>query len=582
MERYFESLKPFGTADELKNSRKIIDDFKIGVGKKLHAILVERTKTEKNWVEKYWENYAYLTVRSPILPFCSMAQMMVPEAVGVSGTPQNYLHLAVRMMHLSMEFWELIRKERLAPGTSPDGSIVYSSFLLRRFYHTVREPGEVMDKVVSYFKTDKEGGCPTHSLILGRGKIFKFDSLNPDGSIISPQQLLCIFQQVRATLDVTTTEHPVPILTCDDRSQWAQNRLRLQEISENNKEGIYLIESAACVCVLDENSPRDDNEVAQYILAGDLWSRWADKSSVVVAFKNGKIGLIGEHSCYDGTISMYYSFYAMLTLMENPDLDWDIIPERVGKATEIRFDLNEELKEEIDRVLIETEESRHAILVCNDPFYGFGKNYMKAMRLHPDAFIQMVLQLSYFKMHQEFVATYETALMRNYFNGRTETLRSCTSEAIEWSRAMCDPAISDSTKVTLFKRAVENHDRLMKEARKGNGIDRHLFGLWCAAYEADIPIPELYDDVLYNKSGGGGNFVLSTSTLGYSINSGYVGPMCLDGYGVFYSITSETIYMNITAFRKSVKTSSQKFSAMFRDCMLETKNLLDRSSTSKL
>lgn len=43
-----------------------------------------------------------------------------------------------------------------------------------------------------------------------------------------------------------------------------------------------------------------------------------------------------------------------------------------------------------------------------------------------------------------------------------------------------------------------------------------------------------------NFSGGGGNFLLSTSTLGYSITNGFVAPMLKDGYGVFYTMTNET------------------------------------------
>jgi len=36
-------------------------------------------------------------------------------------------------------------------------------------------------------------------------------------------------------------------------------------------------------------------------------------------------------------------------------------------------------------------------------------------------------------------------------------------------------------------------------------------------------------------SGGGGNFVLSTSCVGYTPLIGGVPPMCKDGYGFFYS-----------------------------------------------
>lgn len=50
MERYYESLKSFGTADELANSRKIIDEFRNGIGKHLHDVLEKRAKTHKNWV----------------------------------------------------------------------------------------------------------------------------------------------------------------------------------------------------------------------------------------------------------------------------------------------------------------------------------------------------------------------------------------------------------------------------------------------------------------------------------------------------------------------------------------------------
>lgn len=50
LERYYQSLLPFGTEDELKNSKEIIKDFKNGIGKKLHQKLEERAAKEKNWV----------------------------------------------------------------------------------------------------------------------------------------------------------------------------------------------------------------------------------------------------------------------------------------------------------------------------------------------------------------------------------------------------------------------------------------------------------------------------------------------------------------------------------------------------
>lgn len=51
----------------------------------------------------------------------------------------------------------------------------------------------------------------------------------------------------------------------------------------------------------------------------------------------------------------------------------------------------------------------------------------------------------------------------------------------------------------VFKKAIDKHLKLMDDARAGNGIDRHLFGLWCAAYDLDLEVPELYTDPLYTR-----------------------------------------------------------------------------------
>lgn len=138
--------------------------------------------------------------------------------------------------------------------------------------------------------------------------------------------------------------------------------------------------------------------------------------------------------------------------------------------------------------------------------------------------------------------------MRHYYNGRTETLRSCSMPIVDFIKSFVEQDGEDSgvassstpsNKMMKLTKAVNHHNHLMNEARKGNGVDRHLFGLWCVAYENKMEIPEFYFDPLYTKSGGGGNFVLSTSTLGYTPNCGLVAPMVLDGYGVFYSITDD-------------------------------------------
>jgi hypothetical protein len=69
---------------------------------------------------------------------------------------------------------------------------------------------------------------------------------------------------------------------------------------------------------------------------------------------------------------------------------------------------------------------------------------MPSAHFPPDAFIQMALQLAWFKTRQEFTATYETVLTRMFKHGRTETLRTLTKESRAWVLAMSNSHASVS------------------------------------------------------------------------------------------------------------------------------------------
>lgn len=70
---------------------------------------------------------------------------------------------------------------------------------------------------------------------------------------------------------------------------------------------------------------------------------------------------------------------------------------------------------------------------------AFGKGVMKKCRLSPDAFIQMALQLAYYRDANKFSLTYEASMTRLFREGRTETVRPCTIESSAWVKAMCEP-----------------------------------------------------------------------------------------------------------------------------------------------
>jgi hypothetical protein len=64
---------------------------------------------------------------------------------------------------------------------------------------------------------------------------------------------------------------------------------------------------------------------------------------------------------------------------------------------------------------------------------------MKTHKVSPDAWAQLIQQLAFFKMHGRLAATNENVQTRRFKKGRPEVVRSLSSEAAEWVRAMINP-----------------------------------------------------------------------------------------------------------------------------------------------
>lgn len=60
LELYLKSCEPLSTEEEMEHTRALCEDFKKGVGPELQAFLEEKANEERNWIEEWWETYAYL------------------------------------------------------------------------------------------------------------------------------------------------------------------------------------------------------------------------------------------------------------------------------------------------------------------------------------------------------------------------------------------------------------------------------------------------------------------------------------------------------------------------------------------
>ncbi|EPY75345.1 hypothetical protein CB1_001687002 [Camelus ferus] len=225
---------------------------------------------------------------------------------------------------------------------------------------------------------------------------------------------------------------------------------------------------------------------------------------------------------------------------------------------ELVFTVDEKVLNDINQAKAQYLKQASDLQIVVYAFTPFGKKLTKKVMLHPDTFVQLALHLAYYRLHGRPGCCYETAMTRYFYHGRTETMRSCTVEAVRWCQSMQDPSSTILEQQHKMLQAFAKHNKLMKDCSAGKGFDRHLLGLLLTAKEEGLSVPELFTDPLFSRSGGGGNFVLSTSLVGYLRVQGVVAPMVHNGYGFFYHIRDDRFVVACAAWKSCPETDAEK------------------------
>ncbi|XP_035688503.1 peroxisomal carnitine O-octanoyltransferase-like [Branchiostoma floridae] len=254
----------------------------------------------------------------------------------------------------------------------------------------------------------------------------------------------------------------------------------------------------------------------------------------------------------------------------------DQVPDRhVPEPEELVFTIDDEIRDAI----IHTEETfikqaSDLELICPS-FTDYGKKFIRSFQLHPDSYMQTALQLAYFRLHGKPCPAFESATLRQYYHGRTDFVRACNMEVVNWCKAMVDKTVPDEEKKDLLMAALKKHIQLMQEAKNMLGCDRHLFGLQVLAQDAGIHVPSIFRDVAYIKSGGGGDYVLNTSLLGYTQGPpGARAPRVHQGYSIFYKIQPDRLTYTVSSWKSCKETSAEKMSASIQQSLRDMRQLV--------
>ncbi|THH13050.1 hypothetical protein EW146_g7127 [Bondarzewia mesenterica] len=622
LERYIKSLVPLLLEKEshggrsfeaaLKSRLEWAREFERGVGQLCQQRLVALDKTSpRNWLDdNIWLKKAYHESRAPLLVHSNwwlafFNDPTVPDDVlrgysqsGRVGISPWQIRRGAWLIYRTLEFKDKLEQQELYPDLSRTG--VWLRETASKLFNVSRIPQPRCDTLS--IPSLSSPGC-RKLLVMVHDWFYAIDVYNTDRTLVTANQIEKRLRKVVEDVD-RRTQHgqravPVGLLSADDRDRWSENLQHLLSLSPTNESIYNTIKDSVFALSLDHytynsnifssdlslttpealptiDSPEEiDCHLHNIRSSFNAHNRWFDKAFTYVVESNTRAGAMGEHSPCDALVPSIVAEYAIVesidqTAFDHPDPTTQILDldEQIGWQ---RLDWVTDARVETECAHAEAR-ARNIITDSDDSVLWFGEygaDWIKdTARFSPDAYVQMALQLAWYKTRGTFTATYETVLTRMFDRGRTETIRALTADSRAWVIAMVDPSTSLQQRLVLLRRAIQTHVALTRKAATGKGIDRHLLGLRLMLRPEDGERSDLFEDELFQESQ---TWKLSTSGLsaGYLFRGTGFGAPYNDGYGINYLSGPDLIKFGIESKHSSLRTSTAQFKRAVVDALRE-------------
>lgn len=617
MGKLLESMQPIMSDDEYKKFEQEAKQFESKLAPKLQRILILKSWLVQNYVSDWWVKYVYLMNRWPLANKCNYYIM---DQSYWRATDKPVSRAASLIANL-LRFKTLIDREELPPLVLRD-TIPICMAQYEQLFSTTRVPKKEIDELVHY-----ETRISKHIVVVCRGVYYKLNCYDHDNNLLSARLLEEYIQWIvddaeKTTQQLTVEERTISGLTALERSKWAELREKLI-LSEENRKSLHLVESAMFMLwIFPDDKPSTLSDRAKIAFQGNKEYRyWFDKCFNVVIFGDGHCAINCEHTVCDapayahmweytlckdvlectfdsdGTCFPPFQTYRQVASDKPAKISWDVRGDSykplIKKTKKIDASIvpkDADMIEDIKRANLETEAANDDVDLMIFDHDQWGKGAIKKCRVSPDAFVQIAIQLAYYKQNGCFVQTYEASMTRLYLQGRTETVRSCTDESCKFVKAMLDKNIDNEERIKLLQLAADKHTILYKDAMNGKGIDRHLFALYVASKGLGYDCKFLADLLMRP-------WILSTSQTPHTQQTNVPDPnfpsfndkLCSgggfmavadDGYGISYLFPSDQrIFFHITSRKSSPQTDTKKFGELLFESLAEVKALFE--STTK-
>lgn len=233
-------------------------------------------------------------------------------------------------------------------------------------------------------------------------QFYKVPVYNTDHKLLSEPELVCLLRQ--CTADPMAENPPIGALTAQHRDQLA---VAYELLRKTNKRSVEAIERALFLVCLDRAVAfQPDDEQTRYNVgshqlihgggcAQNSANRWFDKTLQLVVNENGLTGLNYEHSPAEG---QPVAVLSDAIIEYTADKFEAIEPKESGVLVEkLEWCVDRELGRHVREACEHVDELAAKLDMFVLEFSSYGKSFIKKQKMSPDSYLQMAMQLAYYK-----------------------------------------------------------------------------------------------------------------------------------------------------------------------------------------
>ena len=562
LDRFLSSLRPLLSPRDFSEAVRVTGTFSEGQGPHLQARLERLAEETDNWASYVSVHQRYLINRSSLI---------LTNGVGILlqsfGGSDSYLYFLSVYIRSNVHAFKQARYDLLTQDTYEGVPLCMAQYKNR--FGVSRLPGLTTD---SYCRSPDS----RHIIVMHAGSMYKVPVYLGGGEcLVSVQEMYGLLSQVLT--DTQREGHrSVGLLTALERDQWYSAREQLME-SPMNRETLRAVETCLFgVCLDDYEAEKlTSDDKLKRGLFGDLkdpfFNRWFGMSYQCMISADGYLTSYTEHSLVDGNLASQMAALKSASIGPDYKLDTSL------KLELLKWDISPWLEGEIERarVMVNTLCNQYNIHTFN--FTDYGKDFVKNYGLYFQGYIQLALQLSYYKMYHRLAATYQPVSLRKFHGGRLEHPHIVSEESKAFVESM-DRDCDNRERYKLMKQAIDKHRLILADANQGQAYCKHMLGLKMIADREGLKI-ELFQKDFFKVFT---QHNLATSMVYMNVPMTSMHPMHSKvGHFVVFQVADSSINFSVTTLLLSHQSvTSEEFGAKIRDSLYEMQQLVVTQATN--